>query len=82
MKWKERKQHALTAAAAKTLDIMSVRRCQESGQRPSRRCDDEVTDNPPVMPTLPPDVVLPGRLESIEYPGLVAVPPKRRLVEL
>jgi hypothetical protein len=60
---KETKKQAKSAAAARTLDVLSVRRCHGINRRPFQRCRDEpyrLNTEAPVLPDLPPGIQLPN----------------------
>ncbi len=63
----ERKKDAIAAAAARTLDTFSARRCQEDTRmKPFRRCEDKAEDAlPPEHPSLP------SKLEMDRKPAVV-----------
>lgn len=81
----ERKQDATIAAAARTLDVFSLRRCQEDARmEPFRRCEDApylLAEDAPPLPNLPESIVLPAKLD-IEAQANTSAPvtaPKRAL---
>ncbi|KAL7514931.1 hypothetical protein ACHAXN_013065 [Cyclotella atomus] len=61
--WFKTKKQAKSAAAARTLDVLSVRRCHGINRRPFQRCRDEpyrLNTEAPVLPDLPPGIQLPN----------------------
>eukprot|EP00804_Cyclotella_cryptica_P027088 CCRYP_013621-RA/>CCRYP_013621-RA protein AED:0.37 eAED:0.37 QI:407/1/1/1/1/1/3/65/430 len=79
--WYKSKKEAITAAAARTLDVFSLRRCQDVDMQPFRRCRDApylYAQDAPRLPDLPRNVFLPTKLELHCKPKLS---PKRALKE-
>lgn len=78
-----KKNHAKSAAAARTLDVKSLRRCQNENRKPCQRCRDKpylLQEDAPALPDLPIDIELPVKL-SQEARDQLLRPPKEALVE-
>lgn len=75
----ESKKEAMTAAAARTLDIFSLRRCQNIDMQPFRRCRDApylYAQDAPRLTDLPRNVFLPAKMD---LKGKPKFPPRKSL---